>query len=64
MAAATWILTGSPENCAGTRELGFSVKAFAGDHWTLAFQGRLPTISEGDARVLVEAMERRAGVGV
>jgi hypothetical protein len=35
------------------------------EHWTLAFQGQLRTVSEHDARVLLEAMERRrAGVAV
>ena len=103
--AATWILTGSPENYETTRELGFTligmkerrrrmaesmlpgdrivlyltrVKAFAGsmrlvsdmfedrtpvwpaENWTLAFQGQLRTVSERDARVLMEAMGERA----
>jgi len=31
------------------------------EHWTLAFQGQLRTVSENDARVLLEAMAARAG---
>jgi EVE domain len=31
------------------------------EHWTLAFQGQLRTVSEHDARVLQEAMAARAG---
>ena len=30
------------------------------EHWTLAFQGQLRTVSERDARVLMEAMGERA----
>jgi hypothetical protein len=48
----TWILTGSPENHAATAE-----------HRTPAFQGRLRTVSEHDARVLLDATGARAGAG-
>ena len=100
MPERTWILTGSPENFAATRELGFTLIVTAGErrgdrvrrrrgppgpgggdaarrflreggrlehvrkwpaeHWTLAFQGQLRTVSESDARVLMEAMGERA----
>jgi EVE domain len=35
------------------------VRKWPAENWTLAFQGQLRTISEADARVLMEAMERR-----
>ncbi len=85
MPERTWILTGSPENYAATRELGFTligmksggaawrsrccagdrgrlehVRKWPAENWTLAFQGQLRTVSESDARVLMEAMGERA----
>jgi hypothetical protein len=36
------------------------VRKWPADHWTLAFQGQLRTVSEADATVLMEAMRRRA----
>ena len=89
VARATWILTGSPENYAATRERGFTligmkerrrrqaeamlpgdewlpaedfvgrlehIRKWPAEHWTLAFQGQLRTVSEHDAGVLLEAM--------
>lgn len=34
------------------------------EHWTLAFQGQLRTVSEHDARVLMDAMAARVGAGI
>jgi hypothetical protein len=41
------------------------IRKWPAEHWTLAFQGQLRTISEHDADVLLEAMRARqvAGVG-
>ena len=36
------------------------VRKWPAEHWTLAFQGQLRTVSERDARVLMEAMGERA----
>lgn len=33
------------------------------EHWTLAYQGQLRTVSEHDARVLLDAMGARTGAG-
>lgn len=35
------------------------VRKWPADHWTLAFQGQLRTVSEADAELLMEAMQRR-----
>ena len=40
------------------------IRKWPSEHWTLAFQGQLRTISEHDADVLLEAMRARAGAGV
>ena len=39
------------------------VRKWPAEHWTLAFQGQLRTVSERDARVLLDAMGARAGAG-
>ena len=41
------------------------IRKWPAEHWTLAFQGQLRTLSEHDADVLLEAMRARqvAGVG-
>jgi EVE domain len=36
------------------------VRKWPAENWTLAFQGQLRTVSESDARVLMEAMGERA----
>ena len=33
------------------------------EHWTLAFQGQLRTVSDHDARLLLDAMAARAATG-
>ena len=38
------------------------VRKWPAEHWTLAYQGQLRTISQHDARVLLEAMSARAGI--
>ena len=41
------------------------LRKWPAEHWTLGFQGQLRTVSEHDARVLMEAMaHRRAGAAV
>ena len=40
------------------------IRKWPAEHWTLAFQGQLRTISEHDADVLLEAMRARSGAGV
>jgi hypothetical protein len=40
------------------------IRKWPAEHWTLAFQGQLRTISEHDADVLLGAMRARAGAGV
>jgi hypothetical protein len=41
------------------------VRKWPADHWTLAFQGQLRTVSERDAALLVERLRAAAGaVGV
>ena len=40
------------------------IRKWPAEHWTLAFQGQLRTISEHDAGVLLEAMRARSGAGV
>ena len=104
-APKTWILTGSPENFAATRERGFllvgmkerrrnqalaiapgdrtvfyltrvgrfgaSVRVtgelfgdrtpvWPAEHWTLAFQGQLRTVSAADAELLLDRMRGAA----
>jgi hypothetical protein len=39
------------------------VRKWPAAHWTLAFQGQLRTVSEHDARVLMDALGARAGAG-
>ena len=39
------------------------IRKWPAEHWTLAFQGQLRTVSEHDARVLLDAMGARAGAG-
>jgi hypothetical protein len=39
------------------------VRKWPPEHWTLAFQGQLRTVSERDARTLLDAMGARAGAG-
>ena len=39
------------------------VRKWPAEHWTLAFQGQLRTVSERDARTLLDAMGARAGTG-
>jgi hypothetical protein len=74
-APKTWILTGSPENFDATREHGFRligmkerrrdglehVPKWPAEHWRLAFQGQLRTISEADAGLLLDRMRSAAG---
>jgi EVE domain len=38
------------------------VRKWPREHWTLAFQGQLRTVSERDARVLLERMREAAGM--
>ena len=38
------------------------VRKWPAAHWTLAFQGQLRTVSERDARVLMDALAARTGV--
>ncbi len=38
------------------------IRKWPAEHWTLAFQGQLRTISDHDARVLMARMRERAGV--
>ncbi len=40
------------------------IRKWPAEHWTLAFQGQLRTISEHDADVLLGAMRARSGAGV
>jgi hypothetical protein len=40
------------------------IRKWPAEHWTLAFQGQLRTISERDADVLLEAMRARQVTGV
>ena len=40
------------------------IRKWPAEHWTLAFQGQLRTISEHDADVLLEAMRACQGAGV
>ena len=40
------------------------VRKWPPEHWKLAFQGQLRTVSEADATVLMDAMRERAAVGV
>jgi hypothetical protein len=40
------------------------IRKWPAEHWTLAFQGQLRTVSEQDADVLLEAMRARQGAGV
>jgi hypothetical protein len=37
------------------------VRKWPAEHWTLAFQGQLRTVSEGDARLLERRIEAAAG---
>ena len=37
------------------------VAKWPSEHWTLAFQGQLRTVSEHDARVLLDELEARCG---
>jgi hypothetical protein len=37
------------------------IRKWPAEHWKLAFQGQLRTVSEHDAEVLLEAMEARVG---
>jgi hypothetical protein len=39
------------------------VRKWPPEHWTLAFQGQLRTVSERDAAVVMDAMAARAGAG-
>jgi len=39
------------------------IRKWPAEHWTLAFQGQLRTLSEHDAAVLLAAMHARAGAG-
>ena len=39
------------------------IRKWPAEHWTLAFQGQLRTLSEHDAGVLFEAMRARTGAG-
>jgi hypothetical protein len=39
------------------------IRKWPAEHWTLAFQGQLRTVSEHDAGVLLDAMTARAGAG-
>ena len=39
------------------------IRKWPAAHWTLAFQGQLRTVSEHDARVLMDALGARAGAG-
>jgi len=39
------------------------IRKWPAEHWTLAFQGQLRTLSEHDAGVLLEAMRARTGAG-
>ena len=66
MPERTWILTGSPENYAATRELGFTLIGMksGGAAWRsrcCPATGSCSTwVAESDARVLMEAMGERA----
>jgi hypothetical protein len=40
------------------------IRKWPPEHWKLAFQGQLRTVSEADAAVLVEAMRARQAAGV
>ena len=40
------------------------VRKWPAEHWTLAYQGQLRTVSDHDARVLLDAMGARARNGV
>ena len=39
------------------------IRKWPAEHWTLAFQGQLRTVSEHDARVLLDAMAARLPAG-
>jgi hypothetical protein len=39
------------------------VRKWPAEHWTLAFQGQLRTVSEADAELLLERMRTAVGVG-
>ena len=39
------------------------VRKWPAEHWTLAFQGQLRTVSDHDARLLLDAMAARAATG-
>jgi hypothetical protein len=39
------------------------IRKWPAEHWTLAFQGQLRTVSDHDAQVLLDAMSARAGSG-
>jgi hypothetical protein len=70
-APRTWILTSSPDNHVATAERDFTVigikernraRALPPEHWKLAFQGRLRTVSEADAALLMDRLQAAAGV--
>jgi len=69
-APKTWILTGSPENFAATRERGFTIigmkerrrnRKWPPEHWRLAFQGQLRTVSDADAELLLGRLRAASG---
>jgi hypothetical protein len=73
-APKTWILTGSPENFAATRERGFRLvgmrerrrdqalaMASPAGHWRLALQRPLRTVSGADAELLPDRLRAAAG---
>jgi hypothetical protein len=39
------------------------VRKWPREHWTLAFQGQLRTVSEADSRLLMERLREAAGAG-
>jgi hypothetical protein len=68
--ARTWILTGSPENHAATRDHDFGVIGLKernraleiepGD-WKLAFQGQIRRVSDHDAKLLLARLRQVTG---
>jgi hypothetical protein len=73
--ARTWILTGSPDNHAATRDHDFTViglkernrnRALEIEHgdrfvWKLAFQGQIRAVSGHDAGVLMDQLTAAPG---
>lgn len=65
-APRTWVLTGSPDDHAATAAHDFGVIAIkairpAGEHRKLASRGRLRTVSQADALLLMDRVRAAAG---